>query len=313
MRISDCLRAALLLPFLAIATIAMAGGDQDTDHEEHDHDAYEEASHVQIQADIAHAAGIRTDTATRQALTLGSLSYGRLTTPPNKRMAIRARFPGIVIKVQVKSGDTVKRNDVLAQVESNESLRGYEIRAPFAGTILSRHVNPGSVVDQQPLFQLINTDTLWAEIRLFGDQQKSVQPGQMVRFQTQSQSSESLLEGQIERLIPVLQQPYTLARAVIDNRDDHYSPGDLLEAQVLTESRNNVLTVDSKAIQEHDGQSVVFVVLDDTYEAHPVLIGQSNGRLTEVIQGLEEGERYVTQGSYVIKADLEKSGASHDH
>jgi len=311
MRISDCLQVALLLPFLAIATIA--GGDQDTDHEEHDHDAHEEASHVRIQADIAHAAGIRTDTATRQALTMGSLSYGRLTTPPNQHMAIRARFPGLVINVKVNSGDTVKRNDVLAQVESNESLRGYEIRAPFAGTILSRHVNPGSVVDQQPLFQLINTDTLWAEIRLFGDQQRRVQPGQPVRFQTQSPSLKSTFEGRIERLIPVPKKPYTLARAVIDNRGGHYLPGDLLEAQVLTESRNDVLTVDSRAIQQHDGQSVVFVVHDDAYEAHPVLIGQSDGRLTEVIQGLEEGDRYVTQGSYVIKADLEKSDASHDH
>lgn len=313
MRIFDCLQAALLLPFLTLATPAIAGSDHHKDHKEHGHDAHEEANHIQIRADIAHAAGIRTRTASRQTLASGPRLYGSLTTPPDQTMAIRARFPGLVTQVRVSSGDTVKRNDILAQVESNESLRGYEIRAPFAGTVLARNVNPGSIVDQQALFQLINTDTLWAEIRLFGDQQQRVRSGQSVRFQTRSLQSTAVIEARIERLIPVPQQPYTLARAVIDNRNGRYSPGDWLEARILTDSRNDVLAVDSRAIQQHDGQSVVFVVHDDIYKARPVLTGQSDGQLTEIIQGLEDGERYVTQGSYVIKADLEKSGASHDH
>ena len=40
---------------------------------------------------------------------------------------------------------------------------------------------------------------------------------------------------------------------------------------------------------------------------------RSDGNLTEVLGGLQAGDRYVVENSYLIKADIEKSGASHDH
>ena len=301
------LTAALAL--LVVSSTAIAGGSHHHHHDEHK----EEQHSTRISPEIARASGIQTRTVARQALASGPQFFARLMVPTNQQMAIRARFPGLVTKVLVNSGDVVKRNDVLAQVESNESLRGYDIHAPFSGTVLARHVNPGSIADQQPLFELINTDTLWADIRLFGDQQHAVEIGQTVRFSARSQPSEPALDGRIRHILSAPQQPYSLARVVIDNRAGRYSPGDWLQAHILTESHAQVIAVDARAVQQRDGQSVVFVVHDDAYDSRPVVIGQSDGQWTEIVQGLNEGERYVAQGSYLIKADLEKSGASHDH
>ena len=55
------------------------------------------------------------------------------------------------------------------------------------------------------------------------------------------------------------------------------------------------------------------IQVDDTYEIRPLELGRSDGNLTEVLGGLQAGDRYVVENSYLIKADIEKSGASHDH
>ena len=58
---------------------------------------------------------------------------------------------------------------------------------------------------------------------------------------------------------------------------------------------------------------MVFVNVGDAYEARPLELGRRDGQWVEVVSGLSPGERYVTRNSYVIKADIGKAGASHDH
>jgi len=49
------------------------------------------------------------------------------------------------------------------------------------------------------------------------------------------------------------------------------------------------------------------------FEVRPVTLGAKNSEWVEVIAGLSPGSEYVTVNSYVIKADILKSGASHAH
>jgi cobalt-zinc-cadmium efflux system membrane fusion protein len=71
--------------------------------------------------------------------------------------------------------------------------------------------------------------------------------------------------------------------------------------------------VEHRALQSFRDWSVVFIQVDATYEIRPLELGRSDGTLTEVLDGLQVGDRYVVDNSYLIKADIEKSGASHDH
>ncbi len=59
--------------------------------------------------------------------------------------------------------------------------------------------------------------------------------------------------------------------------------------------------------------TVVFAQVGDSYEVRMLELGARDGENVEVLGGLKPGTRYVAEQSYLIKADIEKSGASHDH
>jgi len=67
------------------------------------------------------------------------------------------------------------------------------------------------------------------------------------------------------------------------------------------------------ALQTMDGKDVVFVRSGDTYTARPVRLGARDAGKVEVLDGLTPGEQVVVEQSYVVKADIGKAGASHEH
>ena len=62
-----------------------------------------------------------------------------------------------------------------------------------------------------------------------------------------------------------------------------------------------------------NGQDVVFIQSGDAYEARAVTLGMTDGQYVEIVDGLRPGVRYVAENSYLIKADLEKASAAHNH
>jgi cobalt-zinc-cadmium efflux system membrane fusion protein len=73
------------------------------------------------------------------------------------------------------------------------------------------------------------------------------------------------------------------------------------------------ITVPVTALQRMRGNDVVFLVDSDRYQAQPVKIGRRDSERVEILSGLSLGARIVTNNSFLIKADIEKSGAAHDH
>ena len=73
------------------------------------------------------------------------------------------------------------------------------------------------------------------------------------------------------------------------------------------------LLVENRALQGFRDWQVVFIKVGNVYEIRPLELGRSDGHFTEVLSGLNIGDTYVVENSYLLKADLEKSGASHDH
>ena len=112
--------------------------DNDTD----DHELRNEDS-TEIANVIAQQVGIQLDLTGPQTLEKTFTSYGRLATAPEHTSHVRARFPGVVRSVSVNIGDKVDVGDLLAIIESNESLKRYELLAPISGTIIQRHANAG--------------------------------------------------------------------------------------------------------------------------------------------------------------------------
>jgi cobalt-zinc-cadmium efflux system membrane fusion protein len=103
------------------------------------------------------------------------------------------------------------------------------------------------------------------------------------------------------------------ARVIVPNTDDALRPGQFVRAHVTVAENMVPLAVRQSALQRFRDHQVVFVKFDETYEVRMLKLGRSNREWVEVLDGIDPGNSYVTDNSYLIKADIEKSGAGHDH
>lgn len=271
------------------------------------------ASHegrVKIADDMAEENGIATAIAgagkIRRALTL----YGRTALAHEDMRHVRARFPGPVTEVLAELGDQVRRGQKLAVVESNDSLQTYAVVSPIDGLVVEHEIGAGEFSGDRVLFTVANYDTLWAELQVFPQQQGEIRRGQRVTLS----SDERRVGTTIFDILPSTSgQSFLLARASFDNREENWPPGLLVEGRVIVEDLQVPLVVENRALQPYLDGFAVFVKVGDIYEARPLELGRRDDQVTEIVDGLKAGERYVTANSFLIKADIEKSGAAHDH
>ena len=280
-------------------------GDTNEDNDTHDDDE----NSRRISGDMAGQVGIGTTFASEQILHQTITSYGVLSTGPEQLSHMRARFSGLITSVKASIGDTVKAGDLLAEVESDESLKKYSVRAPISGTVVQRHANTGEVTKDQVLFSIADFDTLWAELRVYPVQRDNVSTGQAVEIV----SDKHTVAGKISHIIPSLNKPYQLARVQLDNRQLGLSPGLLVEGRIVIDEFKVSLAVEKEAVQQLGGRSGVFIQEEETYHFAPLTLGRADDHYVEVLDGINASQRYVNRNSYLIKADIEKSEAEHEH
>ena len=235
---------------------------------------------------------------------------GTLVIPPKNKAEVNARFSGVVETLVADVGDSVNAGDVIAKIQSNDSLQTYIVKAPISGKIVSRNVNVGQLVAGETLYDIVNANTLWAELKVFPSKRDTIKPGSYVHIKKGSQQQ----DAQVKVLIPSSSQsPYQIAIVEIDNIEGVFSPGDMVTGVVDAQKIAVSLRVENEAIQSMDGNSIVFLHYGNMFQAVPVQLGIKDDNFTEIKHGLEIGQVYVSKNSFLIKADLEKSGASHAH
>jgi cobalt-zinc-cadmium efflux system membrane fusion protein len=104
-----------------------------------------------------------------------------------------------------------------------------------------------------------------------------------------------------------------LARAVLPNPDRSWRPGLFVTAEVEVDAAPVPVAVAAEALQRVRDWDVVFLAAGDVFEAQPVELGRRDGERVEITAGLAAGQRYVATGSFILKAEAGKSGATHDH
>lgn len=265
-----------------------------------------------IAAQIAESAGIRTEIAGAAPLTETVTLYGRIIANPERQRDLSARFPGLVRTVLRAPGDSVKSGEVLATIESNDSLRVYNLTAPLAGIVTARDANPGEQTGERTLFTITDTSAVLAELSVFPRDRARVKPGAAVQLRLAD--GQATAEGKIARIdVKAGVNQAVSARVALEQLDAAFLPGTFVSGAVAVETREVPLAVKTVGLQAFRGFTVVYAQVGETYEVRMLDVGAQQGEWTEVLGGLEPGERYVTENSYLIKADIEKSGASHDH
>lgn len=275
------------------------------------YDSYE--GRTTIPAAVAQAAGVRTENAGPATIHDRVRLMGRVALDANRFAEVRARFEGPVREVRVALGDAVKAGQTLAIVENRDSLRPFAVTAPFAGIVLARHTNVGDVAGSEPLFEIADLSSLWVEFNAFGADATRLAPGQAVAVRTTVGELSS--DTTLERLLPLASSASqtVIARATLPNPDGRWRPGMAVQADVTVASRPVPLAVKREGLQRFRDFTVVFAQIGDTYEVRMLELGAHDDVHAEVLGGLKPGTTYVTEQSFLIKADIDKSGASHDH
>jgi Membrane-fusion protein len=120
--------------------------------------------------------------------------------------------------------------------------------------------------------------------------------------------------GKVSHMDPIAQANQAVnVRVVLDNTSGELVPGSFITAQIEVAEHSVPLAVKRTGLQAFRDFTVVYAQIGDQYEVRMLELGLESGDWVEVLGGLEPGTRYVSDNSYVIKADIEKSGASHDH
>jgi cobalt-zinc-cadmium efflux system membrane fusion protein len=267
---------------------------------------------VTIPAATAEASGVKTSTAGPATIRDVLPLMGHVAIDRSRHAQVGARFPGIVRAVPVNLGDHVRRGQTLAKVEGNDSMRTYAVTAPLSGVVLARNTNVGDVAGEAPLFEIGDLSSVWIELDAVGRDASRLRPGQSVRVRPSSGGE--ALTTRIDTLVPVTRAGISVvARAQIPNKDSAWRPGMAVVGDVTVAEREVPLAVKISGLQRFRDFTVVFAQVGETYEVRMLELGDRDDTSVEVLGGIKPGTAYVSEQSFLIRADIEKSGASHDH
>ena len=275
-----------------------------------DYDNFE--GRTRISPEMAEAFGLATGIAGPAVIGETVTLYGSIAPDTDRVRAVSARFDGAIRSVHVMPGETVAEGQLLATVESNESLQSYPINAPISGAVTERVANPGEQTAGRQLFTIVDTSSVWAELAVFPGERDRVRLGSEVTVAPASGGAP--LAGTISYIdVFSAANQSVSARAVLDNSDGSLTPGMFVTAVVRVAEQQVPLAVRRSGLQTFRDFTVVYAQVGDEYEVRMLELGRASGDWVEVLGGLDPGTRYVTENSFVLKADIEKSGATHDH
>lgn len=196
----------------------------------------------------------------------------------------------------------------------------YVLTAPISGVISKKDLVVGENVQlADQLFIIDQLDQLWlefiapnAEFTALAPNQKiefkSLQTGNIFTAQVQSLNSEA--DAQTGRL---------QVRAKVLSKATELRPNLMVNVQLQQTGSTQALRVLKSAIQKVEAKDVVFVASEHDrkleFKAQAVVLGQisGDGQWIEIQSGLTQGQQYVAQGSFLLKSELEKGEASHEH
>ena len=187
---------------------------------------------------------------------------------------------------------------------------GVPIKAPAAGTVFRREISLGSVMTAgAAAFTITNTSSLWLIAAVNEADLAEIQPGQSVEV-TVKAYPDRLFHGRVlklgEEMDPVTR---TLkVRVLVPNAGSLLKPEMFATVSILRKNSRSALFVPEAAIQELNGQRVVFVrKTGAVFEPRALQTGQAVNGTVEVTGGLSASDQIVIKGSFLVKSQILKS------
>jgi cobalt-zinc-cadmium efflux system membrane fusion protein len=192
----------------------------------------------------------------------------------------------------------------------------YEIRAPFDGTVIEKHIAIGEVLKEETeAFVIADLETVWVNLNVYQKDLPFVRAGQKATIFAGRGLPDA--EGTISYLGPMIGEETRTApaRVVLPNEDGRWKPGLFVNARVVVSEMEAIVAVPQTAIQTIENRPCIFVRTEEGFEPRAVSLGRSNEVDIEILSGLQAGEDYVSKGAFTLKAEIGKEsfGDGHEH
>jgi cobalt-zinc-cadmium efflux system membrane fusion protein len=169
----------------------------------------------------------------------------------------------------------------------------------------------GDVAGDNTLIELADLSDVWVELHAIGNDATRLAAGQPVHIESATGEKEE--ETVVDTLLPLATRGQSvIVRASLPNADGRWRPGMTVTGHVIVAEKQVSIAVKESGLQRFRDFTVVFAQVGETYEVRMLELGDRDGENVEVLGGIKPGTRYVAEQSYLIKADIEKSGASHE-
>jgi len=182
-----------------------------------------------------------------------------------------------------------------------------QIRAPFAGLLGIRRVDPGEYLSPgAPIVPLEQLDPIFADFSLPERELARIAVGQTIEVRVQAYEG-SVFAGTVSALDPGIDTGTRSfrVRATLANPDGTLRPGMFAEVRVLMPEAEQVLTIPRTAVSYNPYGNFVFVVQandgQQVVERRQIDTGQSRDGRVAVTGGLEAGERVVSAGQVKVR------------
>ncbi|MFH1501841.1 MAG: efflux RND transporter periplasmic adaptor subunit [Candidatus Eisenbacteria bacterium] len=207
----------------------------------------------------------------------------------------------------------------LSMTHDAGALTRLELRAPLGGTVIEMHMVMGEVVDEDSdVLAIADLSTVWIDLDVPQADLSAVHKGQRVTISAPGIGIPEAT-GVVSFVSPIIDEETrtALARIEIPNESMLWRPGLFVTAEVSFERLDVPVLVPRDAVQTLEGEPVVFVCHGNTFESVPVALGSSTRTHVEIVSGLSEGDEFVAEGAYALKAEIVTSGldshAGHGH
>lgn len=198
--------------------------------------------------------------------------------------------------------------------EHNLDLRIYDVRSPIDGIVIARHITNGEFIENTTtIYEIADISTIWVEIGIYPKDLAKVKKGQMVNVALPV--DDTVAEAKIIYLSPIIQDETITAKAVAEmkNQNENWRPGSFVKVNIDTEKIFAPVIITKEAIQDIEGKPFVFVKVPKGFEIRQVRLGVSDKENIEVLSGLNVGDEYASSNTFLLKADLSKKEAEHEH
>ena len=289
------------------------------DHaEHHDHAGHTDGheSELSLTAELLKEFDIRIATAAGGILEKTIELPGEIQIDPDRLAHITPRFDGVVQEVFKQIGDHVKKDELLAIIESNESLMAYELRSSINGIVIDMHFTKGETA-QRPdhFFAVADLSEVWVNLSVYQKNLPQMKIGQTANILLGAGIPQ--VTGSISYISPTLDEHTrtATARVILKNRKSLYRPGQFVTGEVIIDRTYCSTFIPKTALETVNGLLAVFIKNEHGFEPSIVIIGKENQHSVEILSGLNAGDEYVMKGGFFLKAQMAKGsfGDGHNH